>query len=134
MAWQYAQPFVDVKLDEYLGVKKKMDVKVMARETLLALFGFLCAYPLMTIQRRTAVQSTELGMRAFVSRSCTYTAWRMLREEGPTSFFRGIGVYSLAVRLSQIGIWVVAMPTLTQYVWMRAEETARSEMKRIIDE
>ena len=134
VAWQYAIPHVDVALDEYLGRKKKFSALVLARETALASLGFLLIYPILTVQRRAAVQSPTLGMRPLLSRSCTQLAWHMLRHEGVTSLYRGFAAFTLAVMATQVAVWVNAMPTVTQYVWLKYDDSARDEIKRIIDE
>ncbi len=134
MGWQHAMPYVDVALDEYLGRKKQFSALVLARETVLTSLGLLLIYPILTVQRRAAVQSHTLGMRPVLTRSCTRLAWHMIRNEGVTSLYRGFAAFALGVLCKQIAIWVNAMPTVTQYVWLKYEDSARDEIKRIIDD
>lgn len=134
VGWQYALPYVDVALDAYLGRKKKQSPQVLARETLLASLGFLLIYPILTVQRRAAVQSRSLGMRPFQTRSCTRLALNMLKTEGLPSFLRGISAFAVGVSPTQVAIWVNAMPTVTQYAWLKYEDSVRDELKRIIDD
>lgn len=126
-AWINNLPKIDSVTDEILGVKRDNKVQVVIKEMLLGIGGYLIAYPFLTAQRRVACQETHIGMPAKLYKGTIHCMWKVIRHEGVEVLYRGIGIYSIA-----IAAWVFAMPTMTQAIWQEFENSARTDIAKLM--
>jgi Mitochondrial carrier protein. len=82
-------------LEKVLG--SSSDVEVVIREVLRGIGGFLLIYPLLTASRRVAAYGKIIGMSNEKYFGVTHALYKITKNEGFFTLFRGISSYSSAV-------------------------------------
>ncbi|CAG9313508.1 unnamed protein product [Blepharisma stoltei] len=125
--WVNHAPMIDDMTDEILGLKRNNKYNVFSKEILLGLAPYFIAYPFLTAQRRVACQESHIGMPERKYKGVLHCMWKVATQEGIDVLFRGSLFYSIA-----IAAWVFAMPTLTQTVWQKYEDSAKEDISRLL--
>ena len=94
-AWADLVPTIDIFLEKVLG--SSSDVEVVIREVLRGIGGFLLIYPLLTASRRVAAYGKIIGMSNEKYFGVTHALYKITKNEGFFTLFRGISSYSSAV-------------------------------------
>lgn len=128
-AWAAHLPLIDYYSDEVLGISAATNFQVVFKEVLLGIGAYLLMYPVFTLQRRAAAQSFqgEIGMFTYKSRSLSVLLWDIVKNEGVLALYRGVGAYTVG-----ISVWVLAVPTLTQYFWLKFDTDARDQINDLM--
>jgi len=125
--WQEYTPLLDHYVGQALGADDPSSFEVILKELFLGMGGYMLLYPILTAQRRYAIQSNTTGMACTEYKGVTHCMYSILKTEGISGLFRGFLAHNLA-----LGIWVLAMPTCTQYIWLRYDEEARVEVRDLL--
>ena len=125
--WNANISYLDFITDEALGTTDASSFSVIIKEICLGIGGYLLLYPVLTAQRRVAAQANCIGIPGIQHRSVSMALLSILRTEGISALYRGLAVYSVGA-----SIWVLAMPTMTQFFWLRYEDSARSEIQELL--
>lgn len=95
-AWAGYGINADRKLELIIGSSTM--AQVFLREIAIGAGGMLIAYPLMTACRRVAACGDVVGMSQDKFTGVTQALWKITKNEGVSTLFRGFGYYALAVR------------------------------------
>lgn len=125
--WQEYTPMLDYYVGQALGVDDPSSFEMILKELFLGMGGYMMIYPILTAQRRYAIQSNITGMARTEYTGITHCMYSILKSEGISGLFRGFLAHNLA-----LGIWVLAMPTFTQYIWMKYDEQARNDVRDLL--
>lgn len=134
LGWgHYSSPLIEKTLNDLLGELVKHDMVTMVTEALSYALGYWAVYPILTIQRRLAVQSASVRMLPYTYRGLAHGLWTAVTKEGVASLYRGFSIYSIAVRARKTLTWLMSMPVLTQTFWETVEAAYDTDVRKSLD-
>jgi hypothetical protein len=115
--WTENSTAIDRSCERLLGSSNFFSV--FLREAIVGAGGFLLAYPILTLSRRVSAAGQVVGMSQERFYGVFHCFWKVLRAEGPKGLFNGFGSFTVAVISIKISLWVLFMPTFTQWTWLK---------------
>jgi Mitochondrial carrier protein len=93
--WSAYIPALETYIERVLGSSSELEILI--REILIGIGGYVLVYPLITASRRVAAYGTAVGMSTQKYSGFVHALWRVSKDEGVKTLFRGLGAYSIAV-------------------------------------